>query len=176
MRSTWPAALLALALLTGCGSSSSGSPQAGPPAPAATSGSAAGKTSDSVQCPANSVVGDGLGITVTGTDAPAPFGKSTIACSYNGTKANGESTSVTLRVQTDASHGDYADFKDKTAAQHYVVADRSGVGDEAFTYAVTNTSDPLNALVARKGRLFVYVASQTSFDQLVVLFNKLASQ
>ena len=175
MRSTWPAALLALALVTGCGSSSSGSPQAGPPAPAATSGSAAGKTSDSVQCPANSVVGDGLGITVTGTDAPAPFGKSTIACSYNGTKANGESTSVTLRVQTDASHGDYADFKDKTAAQHYVVADRSGVGDEAFTYAVTNTADPLNALVARKGRLFVYVASQTSFDQLVVLFNKLAS-
>ena len=175
MRSTWPAALLALALVTGCGSSSSGSPQAGPPAPAATSGSAAGKTSDSVQCPANSVVADGLGITVTSTDAPSTFGKSTVACGYNGTKANGDRTSVTLRVQTDASHSDYADFKDQTAAQHYVVADRGGVGDEAFTYAVTNTSDPLNALVARKGGLFVYVASQTSFDQLVVLFNKLAA-
>src|SRR5262249_36150218 len=134
-----------------------------------------GPKSDSVQCPANSVVGDGLGITVAGTDAPATFGKATIACSYNGTKADGKLTSVTLRVQTDASHGDYADFKDKTAAQRYVVADRSGVGDEAFTYAVTNTADPLNALVARKGTLFVYVASQTSFDQLVVLFNKLAS-
>ena len=176
MRSTWPAALLALALLAGCGSNSDGSQQAGPPAPGpATTSSSGGKTSDTVQCPANSVVGDALGITVTGTDAPSRFGDKSIACGYNGTKAGGDRTTVTLRLQTDASHSDYATFKDQTAAQHYTTTDRAGVGDEAFTYPVTNTSDPLNALVARKGRVFVYVAAQVSFDQMVALFNKLAA-
>jgi hypothetical protein len=176
MRSTWPAALLALALLTGCGSNSNGSPQAAPPAPGpATTAPSGAKASGAVQCPENSVIADTLGITVTRNDAPARFGDKSIACGYNGTKAGDKLTSVTLRLQTDGSHSDYANFKDQTTAQHYTATDRSGVGDEAFTYPVTNTADPLNALVARKGGVFVYVAAQVSYDQLIALFNKLAA-
>ena len=176
MRATWPAALLALALLAGCGSNSNGSPQAGPPAPGPANTTTAGaKTSGAVQCPENSVITDTLGITVTSTDAEAArSGDKTVVCHYDGTKAGGR-TGVTLRLQTDASHSTYTNFKGTTIGQKYTPTDRSGVGDEAFTYVIVAGSDPLNGLVARKGGVFVFVSAQVSFDQLIALFNKLAT-
>ena len=100
MRFTWPAALLALAVLAGCGSNSNGSQQAAPPAPGpATTTSSAAKTSGVVHCPEGSVIADTLGITVTKAEEAARSGDKTVVCDYNGTKAGGERTGV-----TEASH------------------------------------------------------------------------
>ena len=170
MRATWPTALLALALLTACGPDPQPPAQGGATTAAGAPTSTSAQSGGSPQCPANSVLASTLGITVTRTDAPARFGTTSIACGYDGTMADGNSANVTLRLQIRASASDYADFRQKSAG--FTLTDKSGVGDEAFTYSF-GPGNVLHTIVSRKGDLLVYVSSQASFDQEVALLNVL---
>jgi hypothetical protein len=174
MRPTVPAVVIALALAAGCGFAAQQPQQADPPAsgPATTSGSGAG-AGGGPQCPANSVIATTLGIAVTETQEPTRFGTSSVVCTFDGTLSSGTSANVTLRLQTGTSASDYADFRTKSAAQGFSLTDRSGIGDEAFTYVFGPAIGPINAVVARKGDLLVYLGSQASFEQEVALLKVL---
>jgi hypothetical protein len=172
MRTTRPAAVLVLSLLAGCGSDPA--PAAGPPAPSGAPGSAPTSAGDGQpQCPAAADLAT-LGIAVTANHDPTRSGTTVVVCSFDGTRSSdGNAVSVTLRLQNDASASSFADFRTQSAAQGYQVADRGGVGDEAFTYVFGPTRDPINTLVARKDRLMVYLGTQAPFDQEVAFVNQL---
>ena len=179
MRST--IALLALILLTGCGSSTAGgSPPAGPPAPGAattpadgTAGADTGGTGigGGPQCPEDQVIMSTLGVTVAHRQGPIRDAPMTILCDYDGPMADGKTANITLRMQTHTSASDYADFR--TRSESYGITDRTGIGDQAFTYVFGPKSGQLIALVARKGDLLIYLASQASLEQEAALVNQL---
>jgi hypothetical protein len=175
MRS-WPIVLFILPLLAGCGTNPA--PAAGPPAAgggptsAGHSTGTSGATSAGPQCPAGTDVGQTLGITVTHADDPVRNDTS-VVCGYGGTRADGGGTGATIRLQTGDAQREYEALKGTAGAQGYPTTDKSGVGDEAFTYSIARAN--LDFLVARKGEFVVFISAQASFDQEVALANLLIS-
>jgi hypothetical protein len=178
MRST--IALLALILLTGCGSSTTGgSPPAAGAATTPADGTAGADTGGTggigigggPQCPEDQVIMSTLGVTVAHRQGPIRDAPMTILCDYDGPMADGKTANITLRMQIHTSASDYADFRSRS--ESYGITDRTGIGDQAFTYVFGPKSGQLIALVARKGALLIYLASQASLEQEAALVNQL---
>ena len=175
---------LALALVlmtTGCGPAADQSSQAGPP-PAdtatasnddGTAGSGAGDPAEP-QCPSTSDITDTLGVTVFLAEDPVRNGDTMVECVYLAKKADGSSGSVAVGVQIGQSHDDYLKVKRHiTDDLKLVTSDRSGIGDEAFTYLLGPAANPDNALWTRKGGVIIYIQCPVSLEQQVVLANLL---
>ena len=175
MRPTLPLGVLTLALLAGCGSAADPPARAGGPpsaggAPTSASQSIGGSGAGP-QCPADADIAKTLGITVTQGQEAARSGTTSVVCSYDGKGADGNITSVQVHMQIGDAEAEYAALKATAADQHYTTSDRSGAGDEAFTFA--NASYGLNYLVARRGDKMVDIAAQVPFDKEVALANLL---
>jgi hypothetical protein len=96
-----------------------------------------------------------------------------VVCTIDGNRSDGTHVGVTLRLSIDASPSDFNEFEQQSAAQGFTMTNRTDVGEEAFTYSYGPTSDPLNALAARKGQVMVYLSAQIPFDQEIALANLL---
>ena len=173
---------VALVLMTaGCGPTADQSSQAGPP-PADTGttsnddGTAGGGTGDPAepQCPSTSDITDTLGVTVLLAEDPVRNGDTMVECVYLGKKADGSSGGVSVGVWTGQSHDDYLKFKRHiTEDLKLATSDRSGIGDEAFTYLIGPAATPDNALWTRKGGVMVSIQCPVSLEQQVALANLL---
>jgi hypothetical protein len=170
-----PIALLAVALLAGCGSTASPPAQAQGPTSAggtpASAGRATGGKGAGPQCPADADITKTLGVTVTSDNTPARSGTTSVVCGYNATKADGGGTAVQVHMQIGDARAEYGALKQSAADQHYTTSDRSGIGDQAFTFS--NASYGINYLVALKGDLMVDIAAPATFEQETVLANLL---
>jgi hypothetical protein len=173
---------VALVLMTaGCGRAADRPSQAGPPPADATTtssgdGTAGGGAGDPAQpqCPTVADITSTLGVTVVLAEDPDRNGDSMVECVYLAKKADGSSGSVAVGVQTGQSHDDYLKVKRHiTDDLKLVTSDRSGIGDEAFTYLIGPAASPDNALWTRKGKVIVYIQCPVSLEQQVALANLL---
>jgi hypothetical protein len=177
MRASRSPALLVLVLMlaTGCGGSRAATPPAAPSATdSATTSSDTGSGADSAgaQCPATSVILETLGITAPDDSDPIGTGTETVICKFEGTRA-GEPAGVVLRLSLDATPDDFVQFRKDYTSRGYTTTNRSGLGDEAFSFALTTGANPVNGMAARKGKVFVYVEGQVPFDQEAALASRL---
>jgi len=173
---------VALVLMTaGCARAADQSSQVGPPpanAPTTsnddrTAGSDAGEPAQP-QCPTTSDITSTLGVTVFLAEDPVRNGDTSVECVYLAKKADGTSGSVAVGVQTGQSHDDYLKLKRHiTDDLKLVTSDRSGIGDEAFTYLIGPAATPDNALWTRKGGVMVSIQCPVSLEQQIALANLL---
>ena len=177
MRPTVPIAVLTLAALAGCGptagpSAAGQGPTSAAGAPgAATSAGTTGGNRAGPQCPADADIMSTLGVSVTNDHDPARNGTTSVVCGYDGKRADGKITSIQVHMQIGDAKAEYDALKKTAADQHYTTSDRSGIGDQAFTFA--NADYGLNYLVALKGDMMVDIAAQAPFEQEVALANLL---
>jgi len=175
MRPALPIAVLTVALLAGCGPTASPPASAGGPTSAGGAPTSAGRStadkSAGPQCPADADIAKNLGVTVTSDNSPARSGTTAVVCGYNAKKADGGGTAVQVHIQIGDAKAEYNALKATAADQHYTTTDRSGIGDEAFTFA--NTSFGINYLVVLKGDMMVDIASPATFEQETGLANLL---
>jgi hypothetical protein len=158
MRPARPIAVLTVAVLAGCGPTSAGR--------------STGAQSAGIPCPTDADLAKTLGFTVTNANDPVRSGTDSVVCSYDGKRADGKVTSVQVHMVTGLDAGrEYGGLKQTAADQHYTTSDRSGVGDEAFTF--TNASYSLNYLVVLKDKKEVDISAQVPFEQEVALANLL---
>jgi hypothetical protein len=176
MRPVVPIAVLTLALAAGCGptaSPSAGAPAAGGgPTSAGGARTSAGRSPGAdgagPQCPADADITKTLGITVTNDNDPVRSGTTSVVCGYNGKRADGGGTAVQVHmvIGRDAK-AEYDGLKTAAVDQHYTTSDRSGIGDEAFTFA--NSAYNVNFLVVLKGDKVVDISAQATVDKEVDL-------
>jgi len=171
MRPILPIAVLTLSLLAGCGQNAGPSADQGPTSAGGAPTPTGRSTGAGPQCPADADLTKTLGITVTNDHDPVRSSTTSAVCSYDGKRADGRAASVQVHLQLGGAKAEYDALKKTAADQHYTTSDRSGIGDEAFTFA--NNDYGINYLVVLEGDLMVDIAAQASFEQETALANLL---
>ena len=110
--------------------------------------------------PPAALVSEHLGLAVQG---PAASGSGPFAiCKYDGADSN----PIVVRIQSPAAAGDFAKDKAGSARGGAVVVDVPGVGDEAFSAAVTFLGKTTNSFAARKGDFDVLISAKVPIDKI----------
>jgi hypothetical protein len=108
---------------------------------------------------------------VTNDHDPARSGTTSVVCGYDAKRSDGVGTAVQVHMQIGGARAEYDALKKSSSAQGYTTSDRSGIGDEAFTFSATAAG--LNYLVSIKGDMMLDIAAPSSFEQEVTLANLL---
>jgi hypothetical protein len=159
------------AALTACGGSSTGSPSA-TAAPVSTPTAAVA----SAKCPAGTMIGTALGISlpnatvITGSGStPFPAGATALACEYRGVSDN-----VLIELIANISPSYIAQFSGKFPVGFKSV---SGVGDQArsFSQALGGGKDNEGVVATKGSTIVAIVATDTpaSLTQIEALVNQL---
>lgn len=106
------------------------------------------------------LVSEHLGMAV---QEPAASRSGTFAiCKFDSADRN----QIVVRIQSPATAGDFAKDKAGFARGDAPVADVPGVGDEAFSAAVTFFGKTTNSFAARKGDVVVLISAKVPIDKI----------
>jgi hypothetical protein len=166
--------LVGLALtLGGCGGSADKSNQPAAAGPTATStAKGGGNAGGSKDCPTSAAIGTALDMTFNGEPSMMSSG-SARSCSYTGTRNSDKGNAFVLIFFREGTAADMARTKVDDNGTGTVPVDRTGIGDQAYSWEIQSIRTTGENVVARKGTHIVQIGAPATLAQVSALANQL---